>query len=527
MSFSHVRTTMSFERAVMWFSSGMVDAKGLALGFVLGFFIRLVPELLAFTLPIGFDVVNYAVVMKNGVVWPHWSSFFTSTWLFYALTVPLYGFSKVDPFLLLKIVSPLIYGLNVVGVYWFARKMLNWNAKLSLVAAVFFAVQLASLRISWDLLRNTLGLGLLLFALSYIGRLGSRKEFAFFAFLSLLTVFAHEYAAVTLLTIVLVLIVWRSFRKKADRSDGLSFLGVLPALTVFSAGMFLRFFPVKYVVQTNVISTGEASSGRFMFFANYLAINDLVFHYPTYWNLLVDVSLLFAFLYLSYLFLVWKGFFRSEILSVWTGLLFFGSFGCLVFPFWALDYWSRWMFMLVYPFTFYATNSLHTILKSSNNGNRRFEFFSNKTIFGAFGATALLGSFYLATPVLMSTSNVGVFALPSVSAHFSSAPTVPYQDVDGVVQAMDWLNANMDGGSCVILNHVFLPWGRLYLDKSHVMVHFWNDVDVALSLASDRDFSRVYLVWWNEDIGWYVFKVPDGFTEVFRAGRISVFEYSR
>jgi len=72
--------------------------QALVLCFGLGFLVRLVPELLAGGLPIGFDTVHYAVAMKSGVVWVHWSSFFTSSWLLYAFTVPVYGLLQVDPF---------------------------------------------------------------------------------------------------------------------------------------------------------------------------------------------------------------------------------------------------------------------------------------------------------------------------------------------------------------------------------------------------------------------------------------------
>ena len=119
-----------------------------------------------------------------------------------ALIVPLYGVTKIDPFLLLKVVAPLLFGLNVAGVYWFARKNLGWSMTLGMVAGVFFALQLASLRISWDLLRNTLGLGILLFALAYVKDVKTTRGLAIFGVLSLLAVFAHEYAAVSLLFVV-------------------------------------------------------------------------------------------------------------------------------------------------------------------------------------------------------------------------------------------------------------------------------------------------------------------------------------
>ncbi len=499
--------------------------KALSLVFLAGFLVRLVPELLAGAAPIGFDTVYYAAVMKSGVIWANWSSFFTSAWLLNALTVPLYGVLQVDPFLLLKVVAPSLYGLSVAGVYWLGRRMLGWDVKMCLVAAGLFAVQLAALRISWDLLRNTLGMGLLLFALPFVDKLESKRNVAVFASLSLLTVFAHEYSGVALVVVVLGVLGWRLAQKSFGRSEALIFLGFLPALAVFLTGMFLRFFPIRYGVETTAFSTGEAYVGRSGFFVNYLAVNDGVFHYPAYTDLLIDVTLLFAFLYLSYLFLVWKGFFRNDVLNVWTGLLLVGSFGCLIWPFFALDYWSRWMFMLVYPFTFYAVNGLFRLLHGSDGTKGKIGGLGKKTVFGALGVTLVLGSIYLATPFLMNTGQAGVFVLPYVSAHFSSAPAVPYQDVKSVSEAWTWLNENMDSNSCALVNHVFIEWKLLYLDKSHVTIQFWNDGGLALDDALDRGFGSVYFVWWNTDIGWYNVSVPDQFMRLRDFGRLSVYEF--
>lgn len=344
--------------------AGFSAAKALGVMFLVGFLVRLVPELLAGALPIGFDTVHYAAAMKSGVVWAHWSSFFTSSWLFYALTVPVYSVLQVDPFLLLKVVAPALYGLNVAGVYWFARRMLGWDLRMAFFAGVFFALQLASLRISWDLLRNTLGLGLLLFALAYVGAVESRRGFAVFSVLSLLCVFAHEYAAVTLIVVVLGLAVWRLLKRQLSLGSKRLLLGVLPAMVVFVIGLGLRFFPIVYVAETNVIEVGEAMSvkaGGLFFLENYLAENASVISYSGYWDLVLNVVLLFVFLFLPYVFLVVKGFFRNGVLDFWTGLLLVGAFGCLFVPFAALELWYRWMFMLVYSFTFYAVSGFRRL----------------------------------------------------------------------------------------------------------------------------------------------------------------------
>jgi len=508
----------------------LTDRKALVACLSLGFFVRLIPELLAFPLPIGFDTIYYAFAMKSGVVLPHWSAFFTSTWLLYALIVPLYSLLQGDPFLLLKVVAPLLFGLNVAGVYWFARKMLGWDLRMGLLTGVFFALQLASLRISWDLLRNTLGLGILLFALSYLKEIGSKRGFALFALFSLLTVFAHEYAAVTLLVAVVGLVVWRLVRRQVDSGSKRLTLAVLPALTVFMTGIWLRIFPVKYALGTNVVNAGDAVSaqqGSLFFMVDYLRVKSSVDYYASYWTLALSVGLLFAVLYLPYLFLVAKGFFKNRILNLWTMLLLIGAFGCLAVPFFALEYWHRWMFMLVYPFTFYAVNGFSKLLpKTSCEGKTRASsWFSNKKATATILLTFSLGAAYLATPVLMVYASVSVPSITATYLYFSNSPTVPYEDVNSVVQAMSWLNGNMTAVSCVVLQQAFLSWGRLDLDKSHVIVYFENDVNSAVSTAFGHGFSRVFFVWWNTPIGWYGISVPGSFVSVQDFGRISVYAY--
>jgi len=507
----------------------LTDRKALLACLSIGFFVRLVPELLAFPLPIGFDTIHYAAAMESGVVLAHWSRIFTSSWLLYALIVSLHSLLQADPFLMLKIVAPLLFGLNVAGVYWFSRKMLGWNLRMGVLTGLFFALQLASLRISWDLLRNTLGLGILLFALSYVKEVNSKRGFVLFALLSLLSVFAHGYAAVTLLVVVLGLLVWRLVKRQLDSGSIRLGLAALPALTVFLVGMGLRFFPVRYAAETNVISAGDAVDakvGGLSFLVDYLHIQSSVDSYASYSNLALSVGLLFAVLFLPYIFLVVKGFFRNGVLDLWTGLLLVGAFGCLLLPFAALQYWHRWMFMLVYPFTFYAVSGFGRLLSKFRERNIRFSsWFFDKKAATMVLLTFSLGAAYLATPVLMVYANASVPVVSGTYLYFSTSPTVPYEDVNNVVEAMGWLNGHLDAVSCVALQHAFLRWGELYLDKSHVIVHFETDVNSAVNTGFGHDFSRVLFVWWNEPIGWYGISVPESFVRVQDFGRISVYVY--
>jgi hypothetical protein len=505
--------------------------------FILGFIVRLIPEILAYPYPISWDMIHYAYFMRTGIVWEHWSSFFTSSWLLYAFIFPIHNQFGVDSFLLLKITGPILFGFNVCGVYWFARSLLNWGTKKSLLAGGFFSLQLASLRISSEFLKNTLGLGLLLFTLPLIKRLDSKRGFATFVLLSLLTVFAHEYAAVTLLVISLVLVLSGLLNREEKRIRFAKKLivAILPASIVFLAGIYLRMFPVSYAyppaVGPNLVwvnDTTPQTYGALFFFVNYVGMNTGLDIYPNYLFLVLSVLALFALLYLPYIYLVWKGFFRNEILDVWTGLLLVGSFGCLVTPFFALDLWHRWMFMLVYPFTFYAVKGAEILLSRMSQGKitlGKIRNFRNKVSVMVW-ATVLLGAIYLATPFLMVHVGFGIYSLYPTSRYFSSAPTVPYQDINGTIHAMQWLKDNMHNDSCAVLQNAFATWAKLYLNNSQNVIAYINDVDLAVDLALQKNYQNIYFVCWNKEIGWYGTYVPKNFDdELQRFGRISVFEY--
>ena len=77
-----------------------------------------------------------------------------------------------------------------------------------------------------------------------------------------------------------------------------------------------------------------------------------------------------------------KGFFHNRILTLWTTVLLVGAFSAVLFPFSGVDLWYRWMFMLAYPFTFFAVYGLHKVYRNilSNQSHVKLStlFFSSK-----------------------------------------------------------------------------------------------------------------------------------------------------
>ena len=515
------------------------DRKGVFLSFILGFTIRLVPEILSYPHPIGFDTVYYAARIKSGVIWSSPTSLF-SMWLYEGVLISVDKIVHMDPFLLLKLLAPLLFGLNVCGIYFFSRKALNWRIKTALIASFFFAFQLASLRLSWDLHRNLLGSAILLFALPLTTGIGKDRNYLILLGLSVLLVFSHALVFVMFLSVVLAMFFRDWIRRNRLRSLKL-LAAVLPSLVVLIMGFFV-FRPVGYFPE-NVVESGDIvhqSPAGFSFLVNYVSVSDSVQNYPSYLNLVMHVFSLFGILYLWWLPLVLVGFFRNEALDACTLLLLFGSFDALITPFFALDFWNRWMFMLVYPFTFYATRGVEKLLLSGGQSVvsdfsylNRIKITKRRAV-AIFSVAVVFGSAFLTVPPFFD--RFGVFSIPTTSSYLPPTAlynSIPLRDVGHTIEVFEWLNENMNNNSSVLVHHAFLWWSDLYLDKKHAAIHFVRDVEKALAVSSMQGYDRIYLIWWNEpllewqnqSIGWYGLSVPNNFASVFSSDRISIYEY--
>ena len=135
---------------------------------------------------------------------------------------------------------------------------------------------------------------------------------------------------------------------------------------------------------------------------DYLGIENSVGSFQNYVSLATSIGLLFLVLLLPYLFLVWKGFFKNKVLDSWTMLLLLCSFGCFIVPFAALQFWQRWMFMLIYPLTFYSIYGLHRLFNKLNGGRFVFRWQSDLKVLVVIYMFISLAIGYLVAPLLIT-----------------------------------------------------------------------------------------------------------------------------
>jgi hypothetical protein len=503
--------------------------------FLSAFILRLLPEILSYPYPIGFDTIYYAWRIQSGVIWWSPTSVF-STWLFYGLMISLHSFLQTDPFFLIKAMAPLLYGLNASGIYYFARKGLNWSPRASSLASVFFMFQMASLRLSWDLHRNMFGLGILLFALPWIFRIESWKGYFMFFFLSILVVLSHEYVGLTLAVILLGLLLIKLVKRETMSALKIG-VAALPSLVFLIALVYFAFF-ASTSVKTNVIEVADViypASGNPSFFVNYLNSNYLV-SYASYSSLFVDVLVLFSVLYLLALPLVLTGYFRHVILDFWVLFLLGGVFNALLFPFFAVNFWDRLMYMLAYPFAFYAVNGLLRVHESGRSIHLKLSrlgsvLFTKRKAEALFVASILLGAAYITMPPSLFT--IGTFSVSMTTAHLPSivlANTVLLEDTGDLIEALTWLKTQLshrdEGSFCIIVQDSLLWWSKLYLGDQYSLFRFFKYANDAVHMALQQGFSTVFFVWWKGKSNLYSISVPSSLVSIFENRRFSVFQYA-
>ena len=130
--------------------------------------IRIVPELLAYPYPIGYDVINYyiPVVTNFDKFWPTISvqfPFYVS--LLHVVNTAL----SISPHFTVTTFAIITYGIFGISIFYIGRKIFKIDISYSIYLAFFIVFQLTVLRTTWDLHRDLFSLStmFLMFSLIY------------------------------------------------------------------------------------------------------------------------------------------------------------------------------------------------------------------------------------------------------------------------------------------------------------------------------------------------------------------------
>ena len=114
--------------------------------FLIGFVIRLVPEIIAGSYYIGFDVIAYHIPLI--LSWAEEEFNLTNVLqcgdpLYHLITFTFYCVSK--NFLFLKILNPLLYGALCLSFFRYSVKGLKWGEEKGIFVTLLFSLYFVSL----------------------------------------------------------------------------------------------------------------------------------------------------------------------------------------------------------------------------------------------------------------------------------------------------------------------------------------------------------------------------------------------
>jgi hypothetical protein len=71
------------------------------------------------------------------------------------------------------------------------------------------------------------------------------------------------------------------------------------------------------------------------------------------------------------------------------------------------------------------------------------------------------------------------------------ANTIPAQDTTDTIQAIQWLNQNMEPeSSCLIAREVFVNWAKINLRTDATIVHYGENLTDGLILAKSHGYTK-------------------------------------
>lgn len=162
------------------------------IAFSVAIILRLIPEILAYPYPIGYDVINYYLpILKN---FDDYSATISNQFpLYISLLHTISSTMNVDPRIVITSAVVLLYGLFSLVIFSIANKLLHLDNLQSVFLSIFLIFQFSVLRTSWDLHKDLFAITLAFLCLYYIEKSQFfRKVFAVIIPFGILVVLADR-----------------------------------------------------------------------------------------------------------------------------------------------------------------------------------------------------------------------------------------------------------------------------------------------------------------------------------------------
>ena len=482
--------------------------------FMIGFLIRVIPEIIAYPWPVGWDTVGYiasTIITRKDYIGTL-SSYILQKRLpaFFVFLQVLIALIPCDEFLLWKIVPSILYGLLGISVLYFLKSYYNLNSTQSIIGVIFVLLAVPSLRISWDLHKNLLANIFLVAGMADFENKNFRKRIRSFIML-ILAVLSHQLVAAQICLIMIFYffaIFVLSFKKSINMSiihliDKVILLVIAGAFTLFYSGIYPPGGEVT-VSATNLLLS--------------LSLLDKIMNAISVVNLFIA----FFFLYIPY-------FYKrlNLLMNIWILSSLVPAFSPLTLVV-EISFWSRWMFQGVYPLTLTSWAYLSQYIDTYNSNNIIQAFMSaEKNVKRVFLITIILSTGYL---VLTPDFPLPIYASPLTVKYAPSSMvqnTMPIDENPNIVDVFQWVIENVPQGSLILTAHPFYKWAIILLDGyNYTIINVKFNVSYATEIAKNNTNSPTYLIATRRGCQFHSIVVPEAeYEEIYSKGDVSVYLY--
>lgn len=448
----------------------------LLIAFGIGCLIRLVPIVINYPFPIGYDSINYYLPnlyhFEN-----NWNILITSFPVFISI---VYLFSYVfntDLYYSFLVSNVILYGLFSVTIYLLSNKVLNQPRNRSLIFTVFVIFQLGILRISWDLFRNLFSL--ILFNLFLLLIYNFNKKNTLGHFISIVTIFS-----ISLITIF------------SDRMIGI--------LLIIVSFIFSFIYKQKYLLMVNTFFTISflyyfLTFDRITFASSNINFLDILLN-PLYGKNAFsqsDISILFLSVYGVLIPFFIPGFiltkFRDNILIIKIPLMItlFFSFTWIFIPNYSYLVPERWLLILgiylslIAIYGFFLLIDYYLSLRHGRLKKGVISIFLFIFVIYGFLFTIMPHGVIFSLPSFFQENTRFIFPF---SMNFNS---IKIKDNPDLLRSIDWINSNTPSNSTIIGTKDWRGWFSLFLNPSHQYLYteeFVNINDTSLNKNQIKDF---------------------------------------
>ena len=411
--------------------------------FVIPFLIRLIPELLH-GYPIGYDtshyiwaILNYPSVQKFPLFENRYAPM--TYLIYYLINLPI----PIHPIHTMKIIPSLTAGLLGYALYRYGTPRSNeW---IGLLMAIYSSLNLASLRLSWDLHKQFTAFAFLVLALTFLKEEMNQRQWITFTILSIIAVSSHQLALIPLGLVILNTII---------RRRNWRLLGVMAVLALVASPFLLRYIGPSIIpkVDTKILTTA--------------------FNYIKY---VMPIQLALSFLHI---------FNPRKIRDEWM----MASFTLSLLPFSLLQSgggftFSGWRFaaLLFIPFSFYAAQTTELLYKTSR-----------KKLWVVLMVLTLSAA--SVAPMLLGYNKKLVYTNMPKNFSDNIFPYTDQHELEALIKAGKWCSENTPEDAIILAEDSMEDWVKIFSGRE---VYRWWGIQyqdrLEWALEQEED---VYIVWW-------------------------------